>query len=127
MFTYFLLWFPMVLIAVINGGVRESLYKKQLGDLHAHQVSTLTGIILFSIYGWFVFNIWNIESTSQAWLIGLMWFIMTEAFEFLGGHYLFKNSWERIFSDYNIFKGRLWILIPIWVAIAPYIFYKIIS
>ena len=56
-----------------------------------------------------------------------MWFCLTEAFEFLAGHYIFKNSWEKIFNDYNIFKGRVWILIPIWVGIAPYLFYKLIS
>jgi len=127
MLTYFFLWFPLVLIAVINGAVRESIYKKSLGDLLAHQISTATGFIIFTIYFWIIFNSWKIESSNQALLIGLMWFCLTEAFEFLAGHYIFKNSWEKIFNDYNIFKGRVWILIPIWVGIAPYLFYKLIS
>lgn len=127
MFTYFLLWFPMMVIAVINGAIREAVYKKQLGDLGAHQISTITGIILFAIYSWIIFSYWKIESSTQAILIGLMWLLMTLAFEFLAGHYLFKNSWEKILNDYNIFKGRVWILIPIWVTILPYLFYKLIG
>src|SRR3989339_1625872 len=104
MLTYFFLWFPLVIIAVINGAVRESIYKKSLGDLFAHQISTATGLIIFTIYFWIIFNSWKIESSNQALLIGLMWFCLTEAFEFLAGHYIFKNSWEKIFNDYNIFK-----------------------
>jgi hypothetical protein len=126
MLTYFFLWFPMVIVAIINGAVREGVYKKSLGDLRAHQLSTVIGIILFGIYFQVIFSYWKIESSSQALRIGLMWFFLTETFEFLAGHYLFKNSWEKILNDYNIFKGRLWILIPIWVGIAPYLFYKLI-
>ena len=127
MLTYFFLWFPFVVIAIINGAVREGVYKKSFGDLLAHQISTVTGIILFAIYIWIITGIWLIESSSQAWLIGLMWLLMTVIFEFVFGHYVMKNSWEKLFSDYNIFKGRLWAVVLIWVTIAPYLFYQLRS
>ncbi len=127
MVTYLLLWFPLVLIAVVNGAIREGVYKKSLGDLLAHQLSTIIGIVLFGIYFGLIFGYWKIESSNQALLIGLMWFCLTEAFEFLAGHYIFRNSWKKILHDYNILEGRVWILVPIWVGIAPYLFYKLIS
>jgi len=49
MWKYILAWFPMVLIAVINGAMREEWYGKHLTELQAHQVSTVTGVLLFGV------------------------------------------------------------------------------
>lgn len=123
--TYFLLWFVLVVIAIINGAVRNGVYQKYLGDLLAHQVSTVIGIALFGIFIWFAVNKWRPESSNQAVLIGVMWLVMTVIFEFIFGHYVFGNPWSKLLHDYNILQGRVWILILIWVTIAPYLFYKL--
>jgi hypothetical protein len=47
---YILLWLPMVLIAIFNGLLRESVYGPFMSELRAHQVSTLTAIIFFGVY-----------------------------------------------------------------------------
>lgn len=47
---YFLAWFPMVLIAIANAALREAGYKRYVGELAAHQISTLTGCILIGVY-----------------------------------------------------------------------------
>jgi len=54
----------------------------------------------------------------------LFWLVLTLLFEFGFGRYR-GNSWEKLFTDYNLLKGRLWILIPLWLAIAPYLFFKL--
>ena len=50
MLKYLLAWIPMVFIAIVNGVLREAWYGKQLGDLRAHQLSTLIGALLFGVY-----------------------------------------------------------------------------
>jgi hypothetical protein len=69
------------------------------------------------------FRMYIPESSAQAMHIGVMWLVLTLVFEFsLGlntGH-----SWSELLSEYDITKGKLWVLIPLWVVIAPYIFYK---
>ena len=50
MLIYALSWIGMVAIAVLNGVVREKLYGQYLGELHAHQLSTFIGIVLFGFY-----------------------------------------------------------------------------
>jgi len=127
MLTYFFLWFPMVVIAILNGTFRVKFMSRYLDDLKAHQLSVLTGIMLFAIYIWIITGYWIIESASQAWMIGLMWLLLTVLFEFVFGHYVMKNSWEKLLADYNIFKGRLWVVVLIWTTIAPYIFFKLNS
>jgi hypothetical protein len=47
---YTIAWIPMVFIAMANGAIRQLGYGKLLGELSAHQLSCLTGIMLFLLY-----------------------------------------------------------------------------
>ena len=85
MWKYVLGWVPMVFIAIANGAPRESWYGKYLSELQAHQLSTVTGILLFGVYIWVLIRLWRPASTGQAMTIGLVWLGMTVAFEFLFG------------------------------------------
>lgn len=120
------MWIPMIFIAVINGMARDLWYKNILGEFVGRQLSTLTLIILFAIYMWVGFRMFTPESSTQAIKIGLAWFVLTLIFEFgLGlstGH-----SWSELISDYDITKGKIWVLIPIWVGIAPSVFYNFLK
>lgn len=124
MLKYVLAWFPMLLIAIANGILRESVFKKFLENLAAHQLSTFTLLVFFATYIWFVVGKWPPASVTQAMLIGLMWLVLTLCFEFGFGRYR-GNSWETLLEDYHLLKGRLWVLVPIWVSIAPYVYYKL--
>lgn len=121
---YLLLWFPMLFIAILNGTLREFVFRKFTGELTAHQLSTITLLLFFSIYIHVVVTKIPPGSSFNALLIGLMWVILTLIFEFGFGRYR-GNSWETLLHDYNLVKGRIWLLIPVWVAIAPYLFYKL--
>ena len=114
----------MVLIAIINGAVRDFFYGKRLSELRAHQVSTATALLLFGAYIFMLTRLWKIDS-RQSITVGLIWLVLTLAFEFLFGHYVAKHSWEKLFHDYNLFAGRVWVLIPIWITVAPYLFHAL--
>lgn len=122
---YSLAWFGLMILAIINGASRDGLYKSRVGDLAAHQISTAVLLILISIYLLLLMSKWPITAASEAWSVGFIWLAMTLAFEFVVGHFVFGASWEKIFHDYNIFAGRVWILIPLWVLIAPYLLSKL--
>jgi hypothetical protein len=96
-----------------------------VGELHAHQISTVTGILLFGVYIWMLVRIWRPTSTGQALTIGLVWLGMTVAFEFLFGHYVAKRPWRDLLHDYNLFAGRVWLVVLVWVTLAPYLFYQL--
>jgi hypothetical protein len=40
----------MVLIAVANGALRELWYRKYVGELQAHQISTVLAVLLLAVY-----------------------------------------------------------------------------
>lgn len=124
MFKFFLAWFPMVVLAILNAVIRETIYKPFVGELPAHQISTITGIIIFGFYMWIVFRKWKISNVKQSFLIGIMWLLMTLCFEFLFGHFIMRNTWGKLLHDYNIIEGRIWAAVLVFITFAPYLFYK---
>ena len=122
---YLFAWFPMLILAILNGILRDLGYKKYIGDLAAHQLSTVSLLILFGIYICLIVKKYTPSSTSQSVLLGLFWMVLTLLFEFGFGAYR-GNSWEKMLLDYNLFRGRIWMLAPIALAIGPYVCYKFV-
>ncbi len=52
----------------------------------------------------------------------LAWLGLTVAFEFLFGHYAMGHTWSRLLQDYKLLEGRVWVLLLIWVTMAPLLF-----
>ena len=124
MVTYLLLWIPMIVIAIVNGAIRELIIKKWVNDRTAHQLSTLTLILLFALYIGFVIKRFPPSSSSQSVFIGMIWLLLTLVFEF--GLGLWRGqSWSTLLEDYNLLKGRLWLFIPLWVGLAPVLFFNL--
>jgi hypothetical protein len=122
---YVLAWVPMVLIGIANGVARVATYGKYMSELRAHQLSTLTGVLLVGLYIFGVSKILRFESGRKAFLVGIMWFLLTDAFEFIFGHYVAGHEWSILFSDYNLAAGRLWLVFLLWILAAPYVFFRL--
>jgi hypothetical protein len=72
----------MVLLAILNGAARDLWYKKYINELAAHQISTFSLIILIGIYSCLVVKWLPPNTIKQALTIGIVWSILTLAFEF---------------------------------------------
>lgn len=121
-------WFLFMILAIMNAILREGIFTSFLDELRAHQLSTFTLMTIIFIVTYLVLRLSNIQlSTEQAVIMGSIWLILTICFEFLAGHYVFGNSWNTLLSDYNILKGRIWILIPITILVSPILAHKIIK
>lgn len=120
--NWFLLWLPMIPIAILNGGLRENVWNTYFNDLAAHQISTLTLIILCTVYIGLIFRYLRLQSRKQSLILGLIWVILTVGFEF-GFGLAMGNSLADLFHDYNLLEGRFWSLFLISIFILPYIFY----
>lgn len=120
LFKIVFIWIGFIPVAITNGIVRNSFYQPIIGELPAHQLSTLIGIVLFFLLVYFSFRkeIF-ILSTVDNLLIGFSWVIMTISFEFLFGHYIAGHSWEKLFFDYNILAGRVWTIFLLNTLLTP--------
>ena len=82
-------------------------------------------VILFGVYIWWISRIWNFNSGRQALTVGVVWLLMTVAFEFGFGHWVAGHTWNELLHDYNFAAGRLWVLVPLWIATAPWVFFRL--
>jgi hypothetical protein len=115
----------MPFIAILNAVIREKICTKFFRELTCHQLFTLMLMIMMSLYTWMIYPLLKIEQSGEAWLNGIIWLLLTLIFEFFAGHYIFKNSWTRLFQDYNLIKGRVWSLFILFILILPYLIYGI--
>jgi hypothetical protein len=117
------MWIILVILAILNGVLRERLISPRVGEQTAHVISTITLICFFFIAIYLFFSNLKIDySKTDLILVGVFWVIITVAFEFLFGHYVMGHPWSKLLADYNIIKGRLWPLVLLAVFIAPVLF-----
>ena len=117
-------WFVIMLIAILNGAVRDILLVPRLGDPVARALSCLTLAALIVLVTWISLRWIHPVSLDDAWTIGVIWVAMTLTFEFVAGHYLFHTAWSTLLADYNLFAGRLWIVVLVTTIVAPALIFR---
>ena len=123
--TYLIFWLVLMILGIANGIVRELTYGRRLSELRAHQLSTLTGVLVMTLAVWLLSLFIRPSSMEIALLIGLIWLALTVAFEFGFGHWVARHTWEELLADYNILRGRLWSLFLLWMLLLPGLVYLV--
>jgi hypothetical protein len=114
-----LAWLGGPVIGIANGVFRRTVYDKPLGELRAHQLSTLTAIALFAAYIYLLDRRWPIATAAEAAGVGVAWAALTAAFEFGFGHYVAATPWSDLLHDFDLSEGRVWSLVLATLAAAP--------
>jgi hypothetical protein len=125
MWKYLLAWIVMLLVSIANGAVRDFTYGKHMHELAAHQISTASSILLLGFVIWGYVKLFPPSSRNEAILIGVLWMALTVAFEFVFFHYVGGHAWSELLANYNVLRGRVWVAVLIWLAIAPWLFYRL--
>jgi hypothetical protein len=112
-------WLILLLAAFINGGIREMLIVPRVGE----QVGHIIGVVVFSgaIFGITYVFVKALEPLPAITLIeiGLLWLILSLLFEFGFFHYVMHEPWSKLLADYNVFRGRLLILVWLTTLFSP--------
>ncbi len=117
-----LLWLGFIFVAIANAALREKVFKLFMGDLTAHQLSTVTFILISWGIFYLFFKKWGLQySNTDLIIIGIGFFIATVLFEFGAGHFVFGNSWGNLFADYNLLNGRVWSLVLLALLTLPWL------
>lgn len=115
----------MLLASIANGALRDLVYGKFMHELTAHQLSTVISLALLGVVMWRFLRYRCPQSTSSALLIGALWLLLTVTFEFVFFHYVGGHSWSALLANYNIARGRIWVLVLLWIAVAPWVLYRL--
>jgi hypothetical protein len=118
---FLLAWLTLPIIASINGAIREFLYKDAIGELAAHQLSTLTLAVLFFVYVFAIRRWLNIDTRRKALQCSLIWVGLMLAFEFGFGLLVAGKTMRELLADYNFLEGRVWGLLVLFVAGLPFL------
>ncbi|MCD4808174.1 MAG: hypothetical protein K8R13_11550 [Methanococcoides sp.] len=126
-FYSFGVWVLFIIPAILNG-ISIELYAPYTGELLAHQISSVIfSAVIFTVTYVFLKHS-SVSGTSRQFIfVGLMWLRLTISFEFFFGHFIIGYSWQRILYDYNIFEGRIWLLVLIVTATSPWLANRILS
>lgn len=121
----FLFWFVLLGIALVNAILRELWYKPFLEPhigMWAHQVSSITAIILFflAIYFFIKKSSYN-HSPLELLAMGLVWMAMTIIFELWMNIYIRQLSFVEVIETYYFWKGETWVFVLIAIAVSPII------
>jgi len=114
-------WGGLLVLAIVNGALREATMAPALGQAAAHAVSSLTLAAAILILAWMTIDWIAPPTPAAAWRVGAFWLALTVAFEFLAGHYIFGSSWRRLLADYDLVHGRLWVVVLAATAAAPFV------
>jgi hypothetical protein len=114
------MWLIFSVAAILNGLFRNSFITPRVGEHAGHIISTVIFIIVILIGTYIFINSLKMDySTTNLLLIGAFWLILTILFEFVFGHYVAGYPWNKLLADYNILKGRVWILVLLTTFISP--------
>ncbi len=114
------MWLIFSVAAILNGLFRNLFITPGVDEHVGHIISTIIFIIVILIGTYIFINSLKMDySTTNLLLIGAFWLILTILFEFVFGHYVAGHPWSKLLADYNILKGRVWILVLLTTYIAP--------
>lgn len=113
------IWLAMVLLAILNGLMREQLLAPVLTTEFAVPVSGLTLSLLILLLTYFALPILGVQSPRTYLAIGLFWVILTLLFEWVFGQYVMGKTRQELLVVFNLLEGNLFLLVLLTTFFAP--------
>ena len=115
----FIMWIVFAFCGILNGVLREEVITPRLGADAGHVVSTIILCCVILVGSLLFVTRLRLTDRRSLLFVGMLWLGLTVAFEFLFGHYVMGHPWERLLADYDITRGRLWVLVLLSELLAP--------
>ena len=111
-------WLALPVAGVGNGVLRDTTYGRSMSEDLSHSVSLVPLCVAILAWARFLGKRWPVSGPKAALRVGLVWLTLTIAFEFgLGA--LRGVPMRDMLAEYNVLRGRLWVLAPLITGLAP--------
>jgi hypothetical protein len=116
-----IVWLTLIAVEFIHGIVRAIFLVPVAGDFRSRQIGVFTGSVLILAVAYLLVPWLKVSDKNSLVSIGVVWLVLTVAFEFSFGHFVFGRSWGDLASDYNIFRGGFLLIGMTVLLFAPVI------
>ena len=114
-----IIWLCFIPVAILNGGLREYVLTKAIGEKWALPISGITLSVCIFLITWLLLPLVTKAITSKdCWLVGICWGVLTIAFEFIAG-FADGNTMTELLAAYNPLTGNLWLLVLATTFLSP--------
>jgi len=113
------LWLGMISAEIVHGIARRLWLVPVTGEFRASQIGAVIGSLIILLVAWLGARWLNAATKGQQRAVGVLWLILTLAFEFGFGHWVADMPWSRLLADYNLFEGGILSLGMFVLYLAP--------
>jgi len=115
----FLIWLLFIPLAIANGALRDLVLLPALGDTLARAVSSLTLSLLILVLTVLLVNRLGVDTRAGYLVVGALWLVLTLLFEASFALLVMGHPLDELLGDYDIFRGRLWLIVLTTTLFAP--------
>ena len=119
-----LIWLSIIPLAILNGILREFVIVPLIGIKYALPISGIILCLLIFIVSLIFIPKLGKGTKKTYWIIGGLWVVLTIFFETIMG-LASGNNLSELIKAYDITTGNLWLLVVLFVGIAPWLIARI--
>lgn len=118
-----LVWLCFIPVAILNGGLRQYVLDRCLGEVGANTLSGVLLSLFILLISWLLLPRIIKYNRKECYQIGIVWMLLTIGFEFTFG-LTSGISFQELLSAYNPMTGNLWLLVVVTTFGAPRLIYE---
>ena len=116
-----IIWLCFIPVGILNGGLREYVLAKAIGEKWALSVSGIILSVCIFLITWLLLpRMIKAFTSKEGWLIGIGWALLTIVFEFAAG-LAGGSTVSEFLAAYNPLSGNLWLLVLMTTLLSPVI------
>lgn len=113
-------WLLLLFVAMVAATLRVKLLEPRVGEPAAHVLGSLLVAVVFAalilaLAPWVVPDL----DARRLLVLGGGWTLATVGFEFGFGRLVMGHPWSRLLADYDLRRGRIWVLVLLVILVMP--------
>ena len=114
-------WLVLALAMTFNGIFRETVLRRTMTGRGAETASAMLGVVIILVVTWLLFPPLAGLPFGSLLEISVVLVALTVSFEFAVGRWVDQKSWDALLETYAIWRGHLWPLVLLTLALTPFI------
>ena len=116
-----ILWIAILVLAILNGILREKALIPAIGGFAGLIASGIVLSVCIFLVAFLAAPWYSPLPSSQYWLIGLSWLLLTLLFEFSFGRFVQHKDWAQLLQSYTFKGGNIWPVVLAFTLLSPWL------